>query len=166
MTAAPAVPPAPTPPAPVRVARGVAVGRAVLIGLGALLLGVAGGTLVAGVPAPQWLGILLWLAGAVVLHDAVFAPLVLIGSRLLRRAGARVSWVQVAVVQVALVVGGALTLVAFPGIRAQQLGARNPSILVSPYALHLALLWAGLGVLTAVAVLLLGLRRRRRAARR
>ena len=165
MTAAPPAPsPAPSAP-PVRLVRGVLVGRAVLIGLGALLLGVAGGTLVAGVPAPQWLGILLWLGGAVVLHDAVFAPLVLIGSRLLRRAGARVSWAQVALVQVALVIGATLTLVAFPGIRSQQLGARNPSVLVFPYAWHLALLWAGLGVLTAVAVLLLGLRRRRAARR-
>ncbi len=40
---------------------------------------------------------LLWMGGAVVLHDAVFAPLVLVGSRILRRTGARVSWVQVAI---------------------------------------------------------------------
>ena len=143
--------------------RGVRFARAVLIGLGALLLGVAGGTLVAGVPIGQWPAILLWLAGAVVLHDAVFAPLVLIGSRLLRRVGARVSWVQIGVVQVALVVGAALTLVAVPGIRAQQLGARNPSVLVFPYALHLAAIWAAIGVLTALVILVIGIRRRRAA---
>ncbi|WP_375389329.1 hypothetical protein [uncultured Amnibacterium sp.] len=145
--------------------RGIRVARAGLIGLGALLLGVAGGALVAGVPAGQWGAILLWLAGAVVLHDAVFAPLVLVGTRLLRRVGARVSWAPIAVVQVAMVIGAALTLVAFPGIQAQRIGARNPSVLVFPYALHLALAWAAIGVLTAAVVLVLAVRRRRRARR-
>ncbi|GAA2752528.1 hypothetical protein [Amnibacterium kyonggiense] len=135
--------------------------RIALVVLGGLLLVVAAVALVAGVPARQWAGILLWLASAVVLHDAVFAPLVLVGTRILRRFGARTSWAGLAVVQVALVVGAALTLVAFPGIRAQALGARNPSVLVFPYALHLALLWGGIAVVTAAAVLLLGARRRR-----
>jgi hypothetical protein len=134
--------------------------RIVLVGVGAVLLGVGAGALVAGVPVRQWLGILLWMAAAVVLHDAVFAPIVLIGTRLLRRVGARVSWVQVAVVQVALVVGAALTLVAVPGIASQSIGARNPSVLVFPYALHLGLIWAAIAVLTAATVLVLGLRRR------
>lgn len=143
-----------TPSAPIRVA------RVVLLALGAVLVGVGGGALVAGVPPRQWIGILLWMAGAVVLHDAVFAPLVLVGSRLLRRVGARISWVQVAIVQVALVLGAAITLIAIPGIAAQGVGARNPSVLVFPYALHLGLAWAAIGVLTAAAVVLIGLRRR------
>jgi hypothetical protein len=135
--------------------------RIVLIALGAVLVGVGGGALVAGVPPRQWVGILLWMAGAVVLHDAVFAPLVLVGSRILRRIGARVTWVQVAVVQVALVVGAAFTLVAIPGIAAQGVGARNPTVLVFAYAPTLAALWAALGVVTALIVLAVGLRRRR-----
>lgn len=143
-----------TPSAPIRVA------RVVLLALGAVLVGVGGGALVAGVPPRQWIGILLWMAGAVVLHDAVFAPLVLVGSRLLRRVGARISWVQVAIVQVALVLGAAITLIAIPGIASQGIGARNPSVLVFPYALHLGLAWAAIGVLTAAAVVLIGLRRR------
>jgi hypothetical protein len=139
---------------------GVRIARVVLIAVGVVLTGVAAAVFAAGVPVRQWLGVLLWLAGAVVLHDAVFAPLVLLGTRLLRRAGGRLSWAGVAIVQVALVVGGALTLVAFPGIRSQQLGARNPSVLVFPYGLHLALAWAAIGVVTAVVVVALGLRRR------
>lgn len=135
--------------------------RIVLIALGAVLVGVGGGALVAGVPPRQWVGILLWMGGAVVLHDAVFAPLVLVGSRVLRRIGARVSWVQVAIVQVALVVGAALTLIAVPGIVSKSLGARNPSVLVFAYAPTLAIAWATLGVLTALLVLAVGLRRRR-----
>ena len=135
--------------------------RIVLVGLGAVLVGVGGGSLVAGVPPRQWLGILLWMGGAVVLHDAVFAPLVLVGSRILRRIGARVSWVQVAIVQVALVVGAALTLIAVPGIASQGLGARNPSVLVFAYAPTLAIAWGAIGVLTAALVVGIGFRRRR-----
>lgn len=144
---------------------GIAVARAILIGVGALLLGVAGGALVAGVPPQQWLGILLWLASAVVLHDAVFAPLVLLGTRLLRRVGARVSWLPIAIVQVALVVGAALTLIAFPAIRAQQVGARNPSVLVFDYAAQLGLIWAALGLVTALLLIGTALVHRRRRAR-
>jgi hypothetical protein len=144
-----------TPGGPLRAA------RVVLVGVGVVLVGVGGGALVAGVPPRQWTGILLWLAGAVVLHDALFAPLVLIGSRVLRRVGARVSWLQVAVVQVALVLGAAITLIAIPGIAAQSRGARSSSVLVFPYALHLALAWAAIGVLTAATVLAIALRRRR-----
>ncbi|MBW4041934.1 MAG: hypothetical protein HIU86_07365 [Acidobacteria bacterium] len=142
--------------------RPIRVVRVVLVGLGAVLIAIGGGALVVGVPTRQWSGILLWLAGAVVLHDALFAPLVLIGSRVLRRVGARVSWLQVAVVQVALVVGAAVTLIAIPGIAAQARGARNPSVLVFPYALHLGVAWAAIGVLTAATVLVIALRRRRR----
>lgn len=147
------------------VTTGIKVARAILIAFGALLLGVAGAALVAGVPPQQWLGILLWLASAVVLHDAVFAPLVLVGTRLLRRVGARVSWLPIAVVQSALVVGAALTLVAFPGIRSQQVGARSPSVLVFDYATQLGLIWAALGVgttLLLVGMAMVGRRRRTR----
>lgn len=144
----------PAPSRPIRVA------RAVLIGVGVLLVGVAGGAFVTGVPIGQWGGVLLWLAGAVVLHDAVFAPLVLVGTRLLRRVGGRVSWRRIAVVQVAVVIGAALSLIALPGIRAQQLGARNPSVLVFDYGLQLALAWLALGVVTAIVELAMGRRRR------
>ncbi|GAA4735715.1 hypothetical protein GCM10025783_02070 [Amnibacterium soli] len=137
----------------------VRVARVALVAVGVVLLGVAAFALAAGVPVRQWSGILLWLAGAVVLHDAVFAPLVLLGTRLLRRIGRRTSWAAVAVVQVALVIGGALTAIAFPGIRSQQLGARNPSVLVFDYGLQLALAWIALGVVTAVVVLVLSRRR-------
>jgi hypothetical protein len=149
-------------PAP---SRSIRVARVALIAGGAVLVGVAAGALVAGVPAGQWSGILLWLAGAVVLHDAVFAPLVLVGSRALRRIGARVSWLRIAVVQVAIVVGAALTLVAVPGIRAQQLGTRNPTILVFDYGVQLALAWAALGVVTALVVVAVGLLGRRTSRR-
>jgi hypothetical protein len=141
----------------------IRLARIALVGLGAALIGVGAGALVAGVPPRQWTGVVLWMGGALVLHDAVFAPLVLVGSRLLRRVGARVSWLQVGVVQVALVLGAAITLVAIPGIAAQARGARNPSVLVFPYAVHLGLAWGAIGLLTAVVVVAIALRRSRRA---
>lgn len=153
--------PAPLEPQAVAPGGAVRVARIVLIGLGAVLIGIAGGLLVAQVPSRQWLGLAIWLGAAIVLHDGIFAPLVLVGSRVLRRAGRRLSWAAVAVVQIALVVGAALTFVAFPGIRAQQLGARNPTILVFDYAVNLGLAWAVLGAVTAVVVVLLARRRAR-----
>ncbi len=149
-----------TTPVPARTSGGVRVARVVLIGVGVVLLVVAAWLLGAEVRPRQYPGILLWLAAAVVLHDGVFAPIVLIGTRLLRRVGARVSWGAIAVVQVALVVGGAITAIAIPGIRARQLGARNPSVLVFDYAAHLAVAWGVIAVLAAVVVLAISLRRR------
>ncbi|MBN0048198.1 hypothetical protein JS756_29630 [Streptomyces actuosus] len=53
-------------------------------------------------------GVLVWLGGAVVLHDALIAPLVLLIGLLLVRGGVR------GPVRGALVVAGALTVVALP----------------------------------------------------
>ncbi|MCH0567358.1 MULTISPECIES: hypothetical protein [unclassified Streptomyces] len=53
-------------------------------------------------------GVLVWLGGAVVLHDALIAPLVLLVGVLLVRGGLR------GPVRGALVVAGALTVVALP----------------------------------------------------
>jgi hypothetical protein len=53
-------------------------------------------------------GVLLWLGGAVVLHDVVIAPMVLLIGPALVRGGVR------GPVRAALVVAGALTTVALP----------------------------------------------------
>lgn len=142
--------------------RAVRVARTVLIAVGAVLIGVGFGLVAAGVPAGQWAGIALWLAGALVLHDAVLAPLLLIGNLLLRRAGAgALPWASVAVVQVALIVGGVLTLLAFPALRAQAIGARNPSVLPFDYGAHLAVAWAVIGVVVVAAAIAGRVRRAR-----
>ena len=52
--------------------------------------------------------VLVWLGGAVVLHDAVIAPMVLLAGLVLVRGGAR------GLVRGALLVAGALTAVALP----------------------------------------------------
>lgn len=148
-------------PAAAEPARAVRAGRAVLIALGVLLIAVAVGTLVAGVPLGQWSGIGIWLVVALLLHDGLLAPLLIVGARLLRRGSARLPWGSLAAVQVAVAVGFCVTLLALPGIRAQQLGARNPTVLVFDYAAHLAAAWAVVGVAVAAAIVLGRLRRTR-----
>ena len=162
--------PAPTPPEtqiepfvpPAPASRAVRVARGVLIAAGAVLIGAGFGLVAAGVPAGLWPGIALWLAGALVLHDAVLAPLLLVGNRLLRRAGGgALPWGAVAVVQGALIVGGAVTLLAFPALRAQAIGARNPSVLPFDYGAHLAVAWALVGAVVVAAVIVGRVRRAR-----
>ena len=96
-------------------------------------------------------GLALWLAGAIIVHDAILSPLVLAASLLARRAGVRVGWVPIAVLQVALVIGGVVSLFVVPEIVAQARRPSNPTILTQPYALHLAVFWAVL-LVAAVAV--------------
>ena len=133
-------------------ARRLRAARAVLIGLGAAVIAVGGAFLVLGVPLGQWGSILLWLAGAVVLHDAVLSPLLLVLLHVLRRVGRRTAaWALVAV-QIALVTGGALALLAVPALRAQALGARNPSVLLLPYAGSLVVAEGIVLVIVAIAL--------------
>ena len=146
----------PAPTAAVRIA------RRMLVALGVAGLLVAARITVTEVHPRQYGGMLLWLVAAIVLHDGVLAPIVFSANRLLRGAGARVPAVVLAILQAAVVVGVIFTLVVVPEIRAQQLGVRNPTVLPEDYALHLAVLWAVLAVLAALASgIALAVRRRR-----
>jgi len=113
----------------------VAVGAAgvALMGVGAFLLGKAG-----DIP-----DVLVWLAGAVALHDAVVAPVVLLTGLLLVRGGARGS------VRGGLLVAGALTVVALPVLLRPGRTA-NPSVLPLDYPRNWLL---ALGVVAAVTAL-------------
>lgn len=77
-----------------------------LMGVGASLL----------LDVREWTGVLLWLGGAVVLHDGLIAPLVLLAGLVLVRGGGRggVCGGVRGPVRGALTVAGALTLVALP----------------------------------------------------
>ncbi|GAA4919398.1 hypothetical protein ACFPM3_00260 [Streptomyces coeruleoprunus] len=70
--------------------------------------------------------VVLWLAGSLLAHDAVVAPLVLGVGLLVGAVPAR------GVVRGALVVAGAVTLVALPVLLAPRPRA-NPSVLPLPY---------------------------------
>lgn len=122
--------------------------RYALGGLGVALIGI-GAWLVASQPQPA--GVLLWLAGAVVLHDGIIAPLVLaVGLMVVGRR-------QRGVLRGALVVAGSLILVTLP-LLLRPGAAPNPSALPLPYARNLVIV---LAVVAAVAGALILVRRRR-----
>ena len=119
----------------------------VLMAVGAVLLATGG----------QIKDVALWLAGAVVLHDGIIAPLVLGIGLLLAAVPAR------GAVRGALVVAGCLTMVALP-VLLRPGRPTNPSALPLDYLRNWLLVLAAVAVLTAV--LLLARRLLRRVPRR
>ncbi|MCX5193270.1 hypothetical protein OOK31_05080 [Streptomyces sp. NBC_00249] len=107
--------------------------------LGLLLIAV-GARLVAGLPDP--LDVLVWLGGALVLHDGILAPLVLAAGLLIAAVPAR------GLLRGALVTGGALVLVTLPALL--RPGAPvNPSALPLPYGRNLLIVLAVVAAVTA-----------------
>ncbi|MFG2480699.1 hypothetical protein [Streptomyces fagopyri] len=99
--------------------------------------------------------VLVWLGGAVVLHDAVIAPLVLLAGLVLVRGGVR------GPVRAALVVAGALTVVALPVLLRPGRTA-NPSVLPLDYPRNLLIALVAVATVTALVLAARGLARRRR----
>ncbi|QES09549.1 hypothetical protein DEJ44_30565 [Streptomyces venezuelae] len=120
--------------------------RYALGGLGLGLIGL-GAWLVAAEPDPA--GVLLWLAGAVVLHDGVLAPLVLAVGLLIAARPARGLW------RGALIVAGSVTLVTLP-LLVRPGEPPNPSALPLPYGRNLAIVLGAVGVVTGVLYLVRG----------
>ncbi|WP_353807154.1 hypothetical protein [Agromyces sp. SYSU T00194] len=111
----------------------------------------------------QVLAVVIWLAGAIVLHDAIIAPATAVVGGGLRRAGGRMPRGAVTLVEAGLVIGGLFGVIVLPLLIAQARGPRNPTILAGDYALAFALLWLVIVVLVAVGVAALRARRRTRA---
>ncbi|ROS72068.1 hypothetical protein [Cellulomonas sp. PhB143] len=69
--------------------RGVAVGRALLALGGVAMIAWGAYVAVTRVPSSQWPSALVWLAGGIVLHDAVLAPVaIVVGALVLPRVPA------------------------------------------------------------------------------
>ncbi|WSM87752.1 hypothetical protein OIF68_37795 [Actinacidiphila glaucinigra] len=132
----------------------VSVTRLLTGAVGLVLAGVGGCLLV---EVRDVTGVLIWLGGAVLLHDVLIAPLVLlIGSALVRGCvrGA---------VRGALLVGGALTAVALPVLLRPGKPA-NPSVLPLDYPRNWLVTLLAVAVVAAlVPVLRSALRSRRRS---
>ncbi|MFD9375545.1 hypothetical protein ACFWBH_08390 [Streptomyces sp. NPDC059999] len=127
--------------------------------LGALGLALMawGGLLLVRQPEP-W-RIALWLAGAVVVHDGIVAPLVCAIAALTAAAGLRLRGVP----RAALIVAGSLTAIALPPLLRPG-GAANATVLPLDYLRNWLLTMAAIAVLT---LLYTGTRAAlRRAARR
>ncbi|MFJ5219898.1 hypothetical protein ACIP98_35040 [Streptomyces sp. NPDC088354] len=103
-------------------------------------------------------GVLIWLAAAVVVHDGVLVPLVLgIGALLPLRARRPL--------RTGLLTAGCLTAVALPVMLRQGRGA-NPSVLPLDYVGNWGLAMGVVVVATGCGVVLARVRQRRAAARR
>lgn len=116
----------------------------VVLGAAGVAAAAYGTVTLLGLGTDNLLATLPWLLGAVVAHDAVLAPLVVLAGVL---AAARLpGWVRDAAAA-SLVVLGTVTLAAFPALG--RFGARpdNPTLLDRPYAAG----WAALAALVLVA---------------
>ncbi|MGY2744179.1 hypothetical protein [Arthrobacter sp. UYCu723] len=134
------------------------------------VLGVAGAGLIGygllGLPTklgpPQLIGLLIWLAVAVLLHDGVMVPVSTLAGAGLTRVGSRLRPASAAVLRGALMTGAVVTLIAGVLLKAQSV-ARNTSALEGDYAANLLWFWAIL--VTLAATLIYGLERAYRSER-
>lgn len=140
--------------------------RIILLGVGLVLLSVAGYTLLTEISPTRYVGIILWLGGAIVLHDGVGAMAVFGVSVLLRRAGRWVPFGVILVVQAALAVGAMVTVLVLPAIVKKAIGTANPSILPLDYLTALLIFNAVLAGAAAVLVIAVMTARMRRAGAR
>ncbi|GHE12597.1 hypothetical protein [Streptomyces alanosinicus] len=125
----------------------------VLAGVAGLaLMGVGASSLL---DVPDLMDVLVWLGGALVLHDAFIAPLVLLAGLVLVRGGVR------GPVRGALLVAGALTAVALPVLL--RPGPRaNSSVLPLDYPRNWLLTLLTVATVTALVLAAKGFSRHRR----
>ncbi|MFY0405673.1 hypothetical protein [Solicola sp. PLA-1-18] len=137
---------------------GTTVTRGVLL-LAGLAAGVYGAVLLLQLDFSRLLSTVIWLAGGVVAHDFVFAPVVVVLGVLLARVLPDAARRPVAV---AVVVWGTVTVAAIPVLSGQGGKPDNATLLDRPYWTAWLVLTALVLVATAVASVLAS----RRAARR
>jgi hypothetical protein len=106
----------------------------------------------------QFKGVALWLAGAVVLHDLLVAPLVLAVGLLLALLPAR------GLLRGALVTAGCLTVIALPVLLAPGT-PHNPSVLPLDYPRNWLLTLAAVAAVTTAVLVARRLRGRARERR-
>lgn len=135
--------------------------RVALVVLGTLVAAFGVYVLLRDAASATYLGLALWLAAAIVLHDAVLVPALSILRAAAQRAGRRVPVAAVSLAKAGFLVGGALTLLAVPEIWAKHLGTLNPTVLPGSYGRALLATWVTLVVVTGLGVVAVALRARR-----
>ena len=140
-------------------ARAVKAGAGKSVRIWRIVLGSAGVALLGygllGLPTklgpPQLLGLLVWLAVAVLLHDGVIVPVSTVAGAGLTRLGSRLRPASAAVLRGSLMTGAVVTLIAGLLLKAQSV-ARNTSAMEADYAANLLWFWAVLAVLAVLLV--------------
>jgi hypothetical protein len=131
------------------------VARILLIAGGIAFLGIGGLVLLLDVDrARSYLGIALWFAGAIILHDAIIAPAVFVTGIVLRRLGRRLPGAILVILQVAIVLLAIITAIVVPEILKKNGGSANPTILPLDYLANLAALYLITGVATLAAIVI------------
>ena len=124
-----------------------------------VLLGLAGAGFIGygllGLPTQlgpaQLIGLLTWMAAAVLLHDGVIVPLSTLAGAALTRTGSRLRPASAAVVRGALMAGAVVSLITGILLKAQT-EARTISALEGNYAANLLGFWAALTIVAAAAI--------------
>jgi branched-subunit amino acid transport protein len=132
--------------------RGMTVTRVVLIAGGLGFLGLGGLVLLLDVNPARYLGIALWFAGAIVVHDALIAPGVFVAGVVLRRLGRKLPGVVLAIIQGAIVVLAIVTAIVVPEILKKEIGSANPTILPLDYLPNLLALYLAVALATLAAI--------------
>ncbi|MFH5206637.1 hypothetical protein [Antrihabitans spumae] len=109
--------------------------RILLIGTGVAAIGY-GALQILGHPGAELLSIIVWFAGGILLHDAIFAPMCIALGFAGRRVLPRSWWAPTAVGALASV---ALVAVAVPVVTRRGARAVNPTILDRNYVAGLAI---------------------------
>jgi len=126
--------------------------RVALIVLGIALLALGGVVLLTEVKPQQYVGILTWFLGALIIHDGIIAPLVVAVSLGMRRASSRVPFGVLVVIQGALVVGALVVAIVVPEILKKNIGTGNETLLPLDYATNLSIFVLALLAVTAVSI--------------
>ncbi|MBB5642109.1 hypothetical protein [Cryobacterium roopkundense] len=129
-----------------RVMRGIRLG---LILLGAALLAWGAYVMFDTVRATRIPGVALWIIAAIILHDAILAPIVFMLGTLISRAGHRFGGTVVVVIEGFVVVGSIMALIVVPAMIATNFRPDNPTVLPLNYGVNLAVFFVVLAVLAA-----------------
>ena len=134
-----------------------------LIAVGLALFVVGGITLLNDVNPKRYLGIAIWFAGALVIHDGIISFVVFGANIALRKTGGRlrVPLPAILIVQGALVIAAIMTLIVVPAALKKSIGAANPTLLPLDYGLHLVVFYGVVAVVTAAALGVYAVLRRR-----
>ncbi|GAB3607410.1 hypothetical protein GCM10027413_28190 [Conyzicola nivalis] len=142
----------------------IRIWRIGLIATGLAFFVVGGITLLEDVSPARYLGIGIWLLGALVIHDGIIS-LAVFGANVVTRKTAgrfRVPLPAVLILQGALVIAGIMTLIVVPAALKKSAGTGNETLLPLDYGLHLVVFYVALAVVTALALGVYALVRRRR----
>lgn len=108
----------------------------------------------------QLIGLLTWMAVAILIHDGVIVPLSTVAGAGLTRVGSKLQPPSAAVLRGALLTGALVTLVAGILLKAQSV-AQSATVLEASYAVNLLGFWVALALASVAAIIVLERRARR-----